>query len=260
MGELDIRTTCQSRIIDGRRSAGTSLPATPAARSDTRKISTRVQEYNMQTETKTKDNVFVKVNTAVQVEVVAEKAYEAIYRLTNPANQIDSYVSDVVRGQVPAMKLDDLFESKDEIAQAVKERLSKSMGEYGYLIHQVLVTDLRPDDKVRNAIGMHTQQIHQAHLRTSMTPHEFYEEAANTKHWEVVELYISGLTPYADEKQVRALCSGFDLHIVKVSVDMDPVRNLCKGRAKVMVRYNPKRDSINGLVRKLEDGHYRVEL
>jgi regulator of protease activity HflC (stomatin/prohibitin superfamily) len=119
----------------------------------TRKISTRVQEYNMQTETKTKDNVFVKVNTAVQVEVVAEKAYEAIYRLTNPANQIDSYVSDVVRGQVPAMKLDDLFESKDEIAQAVKERLSKSMGEYGYLIHQCLVTDLRPDDKVRNAMN-----------------------------------------------------------------------------------------------------------
>lgn len=107
----------------------------------------------MQTETKTKDNVFVKVNVAVQVEVVAEKAYEAIYRLTNPSGQIDSYVSDVVRGQVPAMKLDDLFESKDEIAQAVKERLSKSMGEYGYLIHQVLVTDLRPDEKVRSAMN-----------------------------------------------------------------------------------------------------------
>lgn len=119
----------------------------------TRKISTRVQEYSMNCETKTKDNVFVKVAVAVQVEVVAEKAYEAIYRLTNPANQIDSYVSDVVRGQVPAMKLDDLFESKDEIAQAVKERLSKCMGEYGYLIHQCLVTDLRPDEKVRAAMN-----------------------------------------------------------------------------------------------------------
>jgi len=107
----------------------------------------------MNTETKTKDNVFVKVMVAVQVEVVPEKAYEAIYRLTNPSNQIDSYVSDVIRGQVPGMKLDDLFESKDEIAQAVKDRLSKSMGEYGYLIHQALVTDLRPDDKVRVAMN-----------------------------------------------------------------------------------------------------------
>merc|ERR1719310_29414 len=119
----------------------------------TRKISTRVQEYTMYTETKTKDNVFVKGVVAGQVEPVAEKAYEAIYRLTNPSQQIDSYVSDVVRGQVPALKLDDLFESKDDIALAVKERLSKSMGEYGYLIHQVLVTDLRPDDKVRHAMN-----------------------------------------------------------------------------------------------------------
>jgi len=107
----------------------------------------------MQTETKTKDNVFVKVVVAVQVEVVPEKAYEAIYRLTNPQGQIDSYVSDVVRGQVPAMALDQLFESKDEIALAVKERLEKSMGEYGYTIHQVLVTDLTPDDKVRHAMN-----------------------------------------------------------------------------------------------------------
>jgi regulator of protease activity HflC (stomatin/prohibitin superfamily) len=118
-----------------------------------RKISTRVQEYNIICETKTKDNVFVKVVVAVQVEVVPDKAYEAIYRLTNPATQIDSYVSDVIRGQVPGMKLDDLFESKDEIAQAVRERLSKSMGEYGYTIHQALVTDLRPDDKVRHAMN-----------------------------------------------------------------------------------------------------------
>lgn len=107
----------------------------------------------MMTETKTKDNVFVKVAVAVQVEPVAEKAYEAIYRMSNPRGQIDSYVSDVVRGQVPQLPLDELFESKDHIASAVKERLSKSMSEYGYCIRQVLVTDLRPDDKVRHAMN-----------------------------------------------------------------------------------------------------------
>lgn len=118
-----------------------------------KRISTRVQEYTMMTETKTQDNVFVKVVVAVQVEPVAEKAYEAIYKLQNPQGQIESYVSDVIRGQVPTLKLDALFESKDEIAGSVKERLAKSMGEYGFLIHQVLVTDLRPDDKVRNAMN-----------------------------------------------------------------------------------------------------------
>jgi hypothetical protein len=114
--------------------------------------------------------------------------------------------------------------------------------------------------KVKEAIGLSTQEIHQAHLRTSMTPKEFYEEAAGTRHWEVVELHLSGLRDDADENTVRALTRNFDLQIVKVNVEMDPVRNLCKGRAKIMVRYNPTRDSIQGLVQKLQETKLRVEL
>lgn len=114
--------------------------------------------------------------------------------------------------------------------------------------------------KVKEALGMSTQQIHQAHLRTSMTPSTFYEEAASTTHWEVIELHISGLRETADDDTVKNLCKDFDLQIVKVNVEMDPVRNLCKGRAKIMVRYNPMRDSIAGLVQKLQDTKLRVEM
>lgn len=114
--------------------------------------------------------------------------------------------------------------------------------------------------KLKNTVGLSTQQIHQAHLRSSMKPGEYYEEAENAKHWEVVELHISGLPSNADDALVRKFCQGTDLHIVKVIADMDPVRNLCKGRAKIMVRYNPKRDSINGLVQKFQAANLRVEL
>merc|ERR1719498_836489 len=114
--------------------------------------------------------------------------------------------------------------------------------------------------KVKQALGHTSQEIHQAHLRSSLTPDAFYEEAANTKHWEVIELHISGLRDDADEDMVKNLCKDFDLQIVKVNVEMDPVRNLCKGRAKIMVRYNPTRDSIAGLVQKLQDTKLRVEL
>jgi len=115
-------------------------------------------------------------------------------------------------------------------------------------------------DKVKGTIGRKTQEIHQAHLRSSNTPKEFYEEAAGTKHWEVIELHISGLRDDADENTVKNICRDFDLQIVKVNVEMDPVRNLCKGRAKIMVRYNPLRDSIAGLVQKLQETKLRVEL
>jgi hypothetical protein len=114
--------------------------------------------------------------------------------------------------------------------------------------------------KLKSAIGLAPQHIHQAHLRSSMTPDDFYQQAESTKDWEVVELHVSGLARDADDRLVKDLCQGCDLHIVKASVEMDPVRNLCMGRAKIMVRYNPTRDSIAGLVQKLERTRLKGEL
>jgi len=115
-------------------------------------------------------------------------------------------------------------------------------------------------DKLRSAIGQSPQHIHQAHLRTSITSDEFYNQAEDNKHWEVVELYLSGLPSTADDAWVRNLCNGFDLQIVKAMADVDPVRNLCKGRGKIMVRYNPVRDSIKGLIHKLQETSLTVEM
>lgn len=114
--------------------------------------------------------------------------------------------------------------------------------------------------KLKTTMTATTSEIHQAHLKSSVLDERFYEDAESMKHWEVVELHVSGLGRDACDGDLKKLCSGFDLHLVKVAVEMDPVRNLCKGRAKVMVRYNPKRDTINGLIQRLQDSQLRVEL
>eukprot|EP00930_Biecheleria_cincta_P073613 TRINITY_DN60891_c0_g1_i1.p1 TRINITY_DN60891_c0_g1~~TRINITY_DN60891_c0_g1_i1.p1 ORF type:complete len:461 (-),score=75.57 TRINITY_DN60891_c0_g1_i1:173-1486(-) len=113
--------------------------------------------------------------------------------------------------------------------------------------------------KVRAGPGMTTQQIHQAHLQTSTQNPSFYQQASETRDWEVIELHISGLPHDADDQKLRSLCSGFDVQLVKCKADIDPVRNLCKGRAKITVRYNPVRDSIQALVAHLENGKLKVE-
>lgn len=115
-----------------------------------------------------------------------------------------------------------------------------------------IITD--NSSKLRSSLGQGTQKIHQAHLQSSLMSPEFYDEAERPAAWEVVELNINGLPSNADDKSVKLLCNGFDLQIVKVTVEMDPVRNLCKGRAKLMLRYNPQRDgaSINRLIDSLE--------
>ena len=79
--------------------------------------------------------------------------YDAFYKLDYPHDQITSYVFDVIRAEVPKMKLDDVFERKNDVANAVKSELNDSMIEYGYDIIKTLVTDIDPDAQVKNAMN-----------------------------------------------------------------------------------------------------------
>ncbi len=116
-------------------------------------VSLRIQEMNVNVETKTVDDVFVRVSVAVQFYVMPNRIREAYYELSNPHMQIESYVYDEVRAQVPKMKLDEVFQNKDDIANAVKEGLEETMTQYGYGIAKTLVNDIDPDAKVKQAMN-----------------------------------------------------------------------------------------------------------
>jgi regulator of protease activity HflC (stomatin/prohibitin superfamily) len=117
------------------------------------RINLHLQQLDVKVETKTEDNVFVHVVVAVQYHVLADKVYEAFYRLTDADTQITAFVFDVVRARVPKIKLDELFEKKDEIADAVKNELAHVMADFGYGIVKALVTDIDPDHKVKEAMN-----------------------------------------------------------------------------------------------------------
>eukprot|EP00252_Welwitschia_mirabilis_P006164 TRINITY_DN16924_c0_g1_i1.p1 TRINITY_DN16924_c0_g1~~TRINITY_DN16924_c0_g1_i1.p1 ORF type:complete len:287 (-),score=69.40 TRINITY_DN16924_c0_g1_i1:374-1234(-) len=116
-------------------------------------LSLRVQKIDVRCETKTKDNVFVMVVASVQYRVLAEKATEAFYKLSNTREQIQAYVFDVIRASVPKMNLDDVFEQKNDIAKSVAEELEKAMTTYGFEIVQTLIVDIVPDDTVKRAMN-----------------------------------------------------------------------------------------------------------
>ncbi|MCW8981230.1 SPFH domain-containing protein [Altibacter sp.] len=117
------------------------------------RINLKIQQLDVLVETKTKDDVFVRLKISVQFQVIKEKVYDAFYKLENPHDQITSYVFDVVRAEVPKMKLDDVFERKDDIAIAVKQELNDAMINYGYDIIKTLVTDIDPDVQVKAAMN-----------------------------------------------------------------------------------------------------------
>ncbi len=117
------------------------------------RINLKVQQLDVMVETKTKDNVFVKLKISVQFQVRKDNVYDAFYKLESPHDQITAYVFDVVRAEVPKMKLDDVFERKDDIAIAVNRELNEAMQSYGYDIIKTLVTDIDPDVQVKAAMN-----------------------------------------------------------------------------------------------------------
>jgi regulator of protease activity HflC (stomatin/prohibitin superfamily) len=117
------------------------------------RLTLRIQQLDVPVETKTKDNVFIKIGVSVQFCVLFDKIYEAYYKLENPEQQITSFIFDVVRAQVPKMELDAVFEKKDDIAVAIQQELSEVMSDFGHKIVKALVTDIDPDSKVKAAMN-----------------------------------------------------------------------------------------------------------
>ncbi len=117
------------------------------------KVSLKINQLDVIVETKTHDNVFVKLRVSVQYVILSDKIYEAFYRLENSQEQITAYVFDTVRAEVPKMILDDVFERKDDIAVAIRRDLKEAMNEYGYDIIKALVTDIDPDSSVKAAMN-----------------------------------------------------------------------------------------------------------
>jgi regulator of protease activity HflC (stomatin/prohibitin superfamily) len=117
------------------------------------RLSLKIQQLDVIVETKTLDDVFTRLKISVQYKVVRDKVYEAFYKLDYPHEQITSYVFDVVRAEVPKMKLDDVFVKKDDIAIAVKKELNEAMMDYGYDIIKTLFTYFHPDAKEKEAIN-----------------------------------------------------------------------------------------------------------
>src|SRR5580693_3645678 len=108
---------------------------TPFIEAVVRRMSMKVQQFEVQVETKTQDNVFVQIPVSIQYKVIPEGVESAFYKLSDPVKQIESMVYNVVLGHVPKMKLD------------------ASMKEYGYSIVKVLISDIVPDQKVKAAMN-----------------------------------------------------------------------------------------------------------
>jgi regulator of protease activity HflC (stomatin/prohibitin superfamily) len=130
-------------------------------------VTTQIQQLDVATNTKTSDNVTLEVLTSVQIKIDEKNVYNAVYQLSSPEQQIKSYIYDIVRSKTPSMTLDKVYENKNEIADDIEKSLSLQMSGFGYLIIRALVTDVKPDQRVLDAMNQINEQERLRHAATS---------------------------------------------------------------------------------------------
>lgn len=180
------------------------------------KLTLRVQQLDVRCETKTKDNVFVNVVASIQYRAIADKASDAFYKLSNTRSQIQAYVFDVIRGTVPRLNLDDVFEQKTEVAKAVASELEKAMSHYGFEIVQTLIVDIEPDEHVKRAMN----EINAAaRLRLAANEKAEAEKIVQIKRaeGEAESKYLSGL---GIARQRQAIVDGLRDSVLGFSVNV----------------------------------------
>ena len=108
----------------------------------------KIQQLEITCETRTHDSVFCLIEVTILFQVIVEKTFDAYYRLTNPKDQIKSFVFDVMRSTIPKLTLDEVFTSKSCLSEDIHGHMKDCMEDYGYVILNALVTDIRPSPSV----------------------------------------------------------------------------------------------------------------
>jgi regulator of protease activity HflC (stomatin/prohibitin superfamily) len=117
------------------------------------RMSLQVEQLELHIETKTRDNVFVNFETAIQYKIDAQHVQDAFYLLGDPKAQMEAFTSDVVRSKLPGLDLDSAYADVEEMALAIEQTLRERMKEYGYMIVKALVLNINPATEVKEAMN-----------------------------------------------------------------------------------------------------------
>lgn len=115
----------------------------------------RIRELDLLVATKTQDNVFVQVPVNVQyfVNENEQDVKNAVYKLSNPENQMRSYIQQNIVGSLSKLDLDEAYGSLHQVGLALQGELTEKIGEYGYVIKDTNVIDVEPAPEVKDAMN-----------------------------------------------------------------------------------------------------------
>lgn len=118
-----------------------------------KQVSMATAPLKCHSECKTKDNVTLTVETVVQHRIKPDMVKEAVFEIQDPDTQMRAYVDNILRSKLPEMDLDEAYSAKEKMVGEILGELKAAMSGYGYDIVNVLITDLRPERSVMDAMN-----------------------------------------------------------------------------------------------------------
>jgi len=79
--------------------------------------------------------------------------YNAFYRLKDPVEQIIAYLEEYFRFHGMSYTLDEIFAAKNDMTHELQQMLNNKMNPFGWIIVNILVLDIEPDPKVKQAMN-----------------------------------------------------------------------------------------------------------
>ena len=127
----------------------------------THDVSLMTEDEHMTFDAKTSDNVTIELDVSIQyhvdygdVEKGADSGvYRSFYTLQDPVGQMQDYLADALRSQIPARTLDEVFSEKDAIAHAIDEVVAAKMLDYGYVLVTTLITRIKLPQEVQESMN-----------------------------------------------------------------------------------------------------------
>lgn len=178
-----------------------------------RKLQLRLVQSDFEVEVRTRDNVFVKVPISLHHRIT--DPFKAYNELSTPIKQMESFASNAVRAKAAMMDFAHLYESQNDIRDAIKQALDEKIGKYGFLIEDVVVSQPLPDAKVIAASNqvVSSQRLLEA-ARNEAQAAKIKTVAAAEATSEAMALYGQGVA-----KERKAIAEGSDEAIRMLTKD-----------------------------------------
>jgi regulator of protease activity HflC (stomatin/prohibitin superfamily) len=113
----------------------------------------RISQDDKEVEVVVEEKPVIRIDMGPTKNRDSQILYNALYKLQDPVGQILAHLEEYFRFHGMSYTLDEIFAAKNDMTHELQQLLNAKMNPFGYIICNILVLDIEPDQKVKQAMN-----------------------------------------------------------------------------------------------------------